>query len=319
MKTESLWYLGERKIEIRSVDIPDPGPEEVLVSLEACGICNWDIQSYMGNFARHHAYPFSAGHEGVGRVLQIGDRVKSLEEGQRVAMHELPIGSPGGALLARHALRRISEVAVIPESDEPVINWLVEPVVCVVNGIVHANLQPGDTVAVIGCGYMGLLFIQGLNRYLTKRVVAVDVDARRLKLAEEFGAHTIIRPESLNRSLHSTCDVVIESAGAPEVLEPALSLVRVGGSVVIFAWHHHDYTFDLERWHVNSWRLLNLGPEMNPHFGDLYPRAISLMANGTFRNQKLVTHSASFSSVKELFETATSRMDGYIKGVVTFP
>ena len=53
MKTESLWYLGEREIEIRSAEIPDPEPEELIISLEVCGICNWDIQSYLGNFARH--------------------------------------------------------------------------------------------------------------------------------------------------------------------------------------------------------------------------------------------------------------------------
>ena len=287
MKTESLWYLGEREIEIRPVEIPDPRPEELIISLEACGICNWDIQSYLGNFARHHAYPFSAGHEGVGTILRMGNRVKDLSEGQRVAMHELPIGTPGGPLLARHALRHVSRVAEIPETEIPVSSWIVEPVVCVVNGICHANLQPGDTVAVVGCGYMGLLLIQGLRGYLTKHIVAVDIDTSRLKLAGEFGAHELIQPESVKVSLLGGCDVVFEAAGTPEALELAMSLARTGGSIVVFAWHHHHHTFDLERWHVKSWRLLNLGPEMNPHFEDLYPGTISLMANGTFSNRKL--------------------------------
>ena len=319
MKTESLWYLGEREIEIRSAEIPDPLPEELIIRLEACGICSWDIQSYLGNFARHCPYPFSAGHEGVGTILRTGSRVKDFHEGQRVAMHELPVGTPGGPLFARHALRHVSRVAEIPETKESAISWIVEPVVCVVNGIRYANLQPGDTVAVVGCGYMGLLFIQGLRGYLTKHILAVDVEANRLKLAEEFGALEVVQPESIRESLLGGCDVVFEAAGTPEALELAMSLARTGGSIVVFAWHRHIHAFDLERWHVNSWRFLNLGPEMNPHFGDLYPGTISLMANGTFSNRKLVTHTASFGSAKDLFETAASGSDGYIKGVVTFP
>ena len=105
MRTEGLWYLGEREIELRSMEIPDPGPQEVIVAIEACGICNWDIQSYAGRFGRHQIYPFCAGHEGVGRIVEVGRRVGEVTVGQRVTLHELPVGPPGNALMARHALR----------------------------------------------------------------------------------------------------------------------------------------------------------------------------------------------------------------------
>jgi D-arabinose 1-dehydrogenase-like Zn-dependent alcohol dehydrogenase len=113
------------------MEIPEPGPDEVTVALEACGICGWDVLAFNGSFGRYHPYPFCAGHEGVGRVIEAGRKVRPVIVGQRVAMYELPIGAPGGALMARHALRSERQVAVV------------------------------------GTGYMGLLFVQGLKRRLT--------------------------------------------------------------------------------------------------------------------------------------------------------
>jgi L-iditol 2-dehydrogenase len=192
VKTEAIWYLGERKIELRSMDIPEPGPDEVAVAMEVCGICGWDVLAFNGKFARYHSYPFCAGHEGVGRVVKAGEKVHAVKVGQRVAMQELPIGTPGGPLMARHAIRPERQVAVIPEGPIPVERWVVEPVVCVVNGIMYSGIQPGDSVALVGAGYMGLLFVQGLARSLVGSLTAFDVDERRLELARRFGASETI-------------------------------------------------------------------------------------------------------------------------------
>jgi threonine dehydrogenase-like Zn-dependent dehydrogenase len=320
MKTEGLWYLGERKIELRSMEIPGPGPDEVAVALEVCGICGWDILSFNGKFARYHAYPFCAGHEGVGRVIKVGEKVRSVKTGQRVAMHELPIGTPGGALMARHALRSERQVAAIPEGPLAVHFWIVEPAVCVVNGIVFAGIQPGDDVAVVGAGYMGLLFVQGLNRSLTGSITAFDVDTRRLELAARFGARQTVDLKSakLPEAMKKRFDVVIETAATADSMNVATSIVKAGGIIENFAWHHHTHTFDLEDWHINGWRILNIQPGMNPHFGDLYPRTITLMANGTLSNEQLVTHVEKVERAHDIFTAAADKTGGYIKGVVTF-
>lgn len=320
MKTEGLWYLGERKMEIRSMEIPEPGPDEVAVALEVCGICGWDILSFNGKFGRYHPYPFCAGHEGVGRVIKTGERVQSVKAGQRVAMHELPIGTPGGALMARHALRYERQVAVIPEGSIPVSSWIVEPVVCVLNGILYAGIQPGDRVAVVGAGYMGLLFVQGLKRSLTGSVTAFDVEERRLDLSRSFGAGETVNLKNgpLADSFKRRFDVVIETAGNGDSLNTALAIVKAGGIIENFAWHHHTHTFDLEDWHINGWRILNIQPGMNPHFGDLYPRTVALMANGTFSNERLVTHVEKFERAFDIFTSAADRSGGYLKGAVSF-
>ena len=319
MKTEGLWYLGERSVELRPMEIPDPGPEEVLVAMEACGICNWDIQSYAGKFGAHHPYPFCAGHEGVGRVVAAGSKVESLRKGQRVTMQEMPVGVPGGALMARHALRRQDQLAAIPEDGKAASQWVVEPICCIINGIMYAGIQPGDRVAVVGVGYMGLLFVQGLKRCLTGNISVFDPDTERLGLAVEFGAQEAFdaredRPDGVGGSFN----VVIETAATPKSLELGLHLAKTGAVIETFAWHHHYHRFDLEDWHLRGLRFLNIQPGMNPHFGDLYPRTVALIANGTFSNEKLVTHVAPVEKAAEALDAALDKTGGYIKGVITF-
>ncbi len=320
MKTEAIWYLGERRIELRSMDIPEPGPDEVTVEMEICGICGWDVLAFNGRFERYHTYPFCAGHEGVGRVVKMGEKVRSVKLGQRVAMHELPIGTPGGPLMARHALRSERQLAIIPESSLPVSLWVVEPVACVVNGIQYSGILPGDSVAIVGAGYMGLLFAQGLFRSLVGSLTAFDVDERRLALAREFGAvETVnLKNKEVPAGMAGHFDVVIETAGNADSIKTALAITRSGGILENFAWHHHEFTFDLDNWHTNGLRILNIQPGMNPHFGDLYPRTVALMANGTFSNQRLVTHTERVEKANEIYVAAADRAGGYLKGVVVF-
>ena len=311
--------MGEREIEIRDSEIPEPSPEDVLVALEACGICSWDIEAYSGRYGRHHPYPFCAGHEGIGRIIAKGDRVLRLAMNQRVALQELPIDTPGGALLARHALRSQDQVAPIPEDDQPVYLWIVEPVCCVLNGIISAGVQPGDRVAVVGTGYMGLLFIQGLCHSLTGSIAALEIDSQRLELALRFGADEGIDPGAgFPEHYKRHFDVVVETAGNSVSLDTALTLARPGATIEIFAWHHHHHTFDLENWHVNGWSMINADPIMNPHFDDLYPRCVDLMANATYTNEGLVTHVEKMEDAKKVFEAALEKKGGYIKGVITF-
>ena len=277
MKTEGLWYMGNRKLEMRPLEIPDIRHDEILVEIEACGVCSWDVVSYLGDFGRHHAYPFCAGHEGVGRVVKLGDDVQRVKLNQRVSLTELPIGHPGGALMARHAVRTENGIAVIPEDDKPVHLWIVEPACCVVNGFMYADIKPGDRIAVIGAGYMGLLFVQGLNRSLTGNITAVDINAERLKLASRFGADETFDPaDGVPDNAVNSYDIIIETAGTSESLRMATKLAKRGAIIENFAWHHHEQTFDLEDWHLGGWRILNIQPLMAPHFADLYQRTIAL-------------------------------------------
>ncbi len=320
MKTEALWYLGERSIELREMDIPEPAANEVLVEMEMCGICGWDVLSFAGRFGKFHPYPFTAGHEGVGRVIKAGAHVDSVKVGQRVACHEVAIGKPGGALMARHAVRTDQKVSIIPEGNIPLKYWVVEPVVCIVNGLVYSGIQPGDSVALIGAGYMGLIFMQGLAKMLAGEVVVFDVDEKRLALAKSMGATETVKIEKdkVPEKYLKHFDVIIETAGNPDAMRSALAVAKPAAIIENFAWHHHNHEFDLDSWHLNAWRILNIQPGVNPHFADLFPRTITLMANGVFSNEKLVTHSARLEDAMDIFTIAMERKENYMKGVILF-
>jgi L-iditol 2-dehydrogenase len=325
MKTEALWYLGERKIELRSCDLPEPEAHEVLVEMEVCGVCGWDILAYAGRFGKFHSYPFKAGHEGVGRVVKAGPLAKGIEVGQRVACHELPIGAREGGLMARHAVRPWNKVSIIPpEPAIPVSRWIVEPAACVVNGLLYSEIKPGDSVALVGAGYMGLLMLQILRRSMAARLSVFEPDARRLDLAKSFGrgmgGWDYLAPGSagIPEEKKRAYDLVIETAGSPPALELAFALAKPYAVIENFAWHHHRQDFDLDEWHTKGFRILNIQPQMNPSFDALFPRTIALMAAGAITNEGLVTHVSPFHRSEELYEAGLDRTGGYIKGVIDF-
>jgi 2-desacetyl-2-hydroxyethyl bacteriochlorophyllide A dehydrogenase len=324
MKTEAVWYLGDRSIRIGEASIPEPEANEVLVEMEVCGVCGWDLLAYSGRFARFHPYPFRAGHEGLGKVVKTGCLVSDLPLGTRVACHEIPIDARGGGLMARHAVRNRLKVTPLPDAPLPIHEWIIEPVACALNGIQHAGIQPGDSVALVGAGYMGLLLLQLLRQTLAGRVTIFEPNTRRLELAKSFapdlGGWNFQAPlqEGAAPEERSAYDVVIETGGSTASLGLAFSLAKPFAIIENFAWHHHKHEFDLDEWHTKGWRILNIQPQMNPSFDALFPAAATLMAAGAVTNKGLVTHVVPFEDAEEVYKAGLDRTGGYIKGVVDF-
>ena len=325
MKTEALWYLGERKLELREVELPDPEADEVLVEMEACGICGWDLLAYSGRFGRFHAYPFRAGHEGVGRVSRAGSLVRDLREGQRVVCHELPIGERGGGLMARHTVRNRNKVTPIPdEPEQPAALWLVEPAACVVNGLLHSGIQPGDSVALVGAGYMGLLMLQLLRRTMAGRVSVFEPDPLRMEKARAFGAGIggwdyVSQGSDALAERGRRYDVVLETAGTSASLELAFALAKPFATIENFAGtttaRSSTWTSGIRRAGASS----NIRqPQMNPAFDSLFPRTVALMASGAVTNRGLLTHVEPLERAVSAYDAGLDRTGGYIKGAVTF-
>ena len=186
MKTQTVRYGENGGVEIIDIDVPDPQAGEVQVQHAACGICAWDLATFRdGGYA-------PPGHEGVGYVTKVGSGVRDIEEGMRVASVEL--GFDG--------IKNCSteDLYVLPESDIADEYWLVEPVSCVVTGLDNAPLRPADNVAIIGCGFMGLMFVQALSRFYTNDLIAIDLVEKRLKLAKSQGAQLTYNPKEIDAS-----------------------------------------------------------------------------------------------------------------------
>ena len=307
MKTQTIRYGENGGVEIIDIDVSDPQAGEVQVQQAACGVCAWDLATFRdGGYA-------PAGHEGVGYVTKVGSGVRDIKEGMRVA--SVALGFDG--------IKNCSadNIYVLPESDLGDEYWLVEPVSCVVTGLDTAPLLPADNVAVIGCGFMGLMFVQALNRYFTNDLIAIDLVEERLKLAQSLGAHFTYNPKDIDASelilelKGRPIDVVFDCSGKGAGLNLATKIVRRGGHINLFGCIREEVTINGQEWHGGAFNLVSSSP--GAKIRDPFPPAIRFLERGIIDLRPLVTHIVRLEEYPALLTGATSGTGSYIKGVVT--
>lgn len=322
MKVKSLWYTAPKTLELREIEIPEPGPYELLIEVEACGVCTWDLFIYSGGFQSFKEFPFYFGHEGVGIVEKVGPEVTRFGEGDRIALRESPeIGAIGTGHMAEYAIQKESEVIPLPKDGKPAEDWMIEPVACCVNGMDLAQIKPGERVALVGSGFMGSILLQLLALSPASNITVFELRPEALKYAESLAARAPIDVYDLNEkpdtdALAAGFDVVFETAAVEPAFRLANSLVRNGGTLAVFSWHHHDITFDFGNWHVRGIKVLNTSPAAAPDFTDCFKRSVPLIEKGLVDLRPLTTHVGSPEGAKEIFEHGLAKTDGYIKGVI---
>ena len=310
MSNKTLRYLDDGSIELFEREVSDPGENEVQVEGGACGICSWDVATAkLGNQMHPMAPP---GHEGVGYVAKIGDGVTGFKEGDRVA---------GGGFAN---VRNLSSQRVfkIPESDLPDEYWIVEPVSCAVTGIDHCQIQPGNRIVVVGCGFMGLLILQGLLRYPLDDLIVLDIVQSRLDLAQQLGVGEVYNTaeadlQELSRELKSRdIDVVVDTSGSQAGLDLSTDIVKRGGRINLFGWlKGQTASFDPTKWHLGGFTVVNSAPASK--LRDTFDPAIRLIHKGIIDLKPLVTHTATLEDYPDLMAQILAGDESYIKGVVT--
>ena len=309
MKSKNIRYLRDGGAEIVEMDVGDPGPGQVQIENTACGICSWDLQTFRAGTTAG-APP---GHEGVGYVTKLGEGVEGVEIGQRVA--------GGGFGRVRNA--PVRSLYKIPDSNLPDQHWIVEPASCVVTGIDCSRIKVGERLAMVGCGFMGLMMIQGMKGMGLDQLVALDVDDRRLGMARDFGAtetHNVTSDEfeDVKRDLQGRgIDVVVDTSGAQSGLDLATAIVKRAGLINLFGWiKGTEATFNPTAWHGKAISIVNSSPAAQ--LRDPFPVAIRLIENGIIDLKPLVTHLVPIEEFPSFMSKATTgQVDGYIKGVIT--
>ena len=310
MSNKTLRYLDDGSIELFEREVPDPGTDEIQIEGGACGICSWDVvTAKLGNLMHPMAPP---GHEGVGYVAKIGAGVTDFKEGDRVA---------GGGFAN---VRNLSSQRVfkIPESDLPDEYWIVEPVSCAVTGIDHCQIQPGNRIVVVGCGFMGLLILQGLLRYPLDELIVLDIVQSRLDLAQQLGVGEVYNTaevdlQELSRELKSRdIDVVVDTSGSQAGLDLSTDIVKRGGRINLFGWlKGQAASFDPTKWHLGGFTVVNSAPASK--LRDTFDPAIRLIHKGIIDLKPLVTHTATLEDYPDLMAQILAGDESYIKGVVT--
>lgn len=310
MSYKTLRYLDDGSIELFEQVVPDPGENEVQVEGGACGICSWDVATAkLGNQMHPMAPP---GHEGVGYVAKIGAGVTDFKEGDRVA--------GGGFANVRNL--SVQRVFKIPESDLPDEYWIVEPVSCAVTGIDHCQIQPGNRIVLVGCGFMGLLILQGLLRYPLDDLIVLDIVQSRLDLAQQLGVGEVYNTaeadlSDLSLELKSReIDVVVDTSGSQAGLDLSTDIVKRGGRINLFGWlKGQTASFDPTKWHLGGFTVVNSAPASK--LRDTFDPAIRLIHKGIIDLKPLVTHTATLEDYPSLMAQIVAGDESYIKGVVT--
>lgn len=325
MKSRSLWYVESNKVEVREIDVPDPGPKEVLVRTDVCGVCTWDLFIFGGGFRSSKAFPFYFGHEGIGRVAKVGPGVTSLKEGDRVAMREGRPGKIGRGHMADYVLQSEDGPVAVPEDGRPASSWMIEPTACCVNGVDLSAVKPGESVGLVGCGYMGSIILQLLALTPATKVVVFDLRPESLSYARGIAkVHDHIEvvdvktlPKDTN-AYDGAFDTTVETAATEPALRLANRSVRRGGKLIVFSWHHHDVQWDFGYWHSTGLTVINASPAAASDFDSCFRRSVPLMSTGRVSMEGLVTHIAKPEDAQTLFEEGVSKSNGYMKGVIDF-
>lgn len=307
---------GELRLEERP--LPEPGPGEVLVALEGCGVCASNLPLWEGrDWFEYPLPPGSPGHEGWGRVAKLGADVRGLAVGNRVAFLS------NHAYASHDIADRKSLVKLPPELDD--VHFPAEPLACAINIFARCQLGPGDTVAIIGIGFLGAL----LTRLATQAGATVIAVSRRtfaLNVARTYGAAHIIPMhdhETIIRQVDALtggkfCDCVIEATGKQWPLDLAAELTGIRKRLVVAGYHQDGpRQVNMQLW---NWRGLDV---INAHERDpaIYlsgmKSAVQSAVHGGLDPTPLFTHVLPLAQLADAFALMQERPDGFMKALVT--
>jgi propanol-preferring alcohol dehydrogenase len=248
-------------LEIQEIPVPEPGPDEVLVRIEASGLCHTDIHAARGDWPVKPTPPFVPGHEGVGRIEKLGSGVTSRSVGERVAIawlgsacgecrycvagwetlceHQQNSGYSVNGAFAEYAVVRAGFAVPVPEG---VSSADAAPLSCAgvttYKAIKVARVSPAETVVVFGIGGLGHLALQ-YARIAGAFVIAVDVEDHKLELATRLGADHVVNAaredpvEAIQRL--GGADVAVALAASSASFDQAFHSLRRGGRLVCVA------------------------------------------------------------------------------------
>lgn len=332
-----------KPVSIETVLVPDPGPGEALVKVQACGVCHTDLHYREGGITDD--FPFLLGHEAAGFVASVGEGVRGLKPGAFVVLNwravcgncracrkgkpqycfstfnavqkmTLADGTPltpalGIGAFAELTLVAASQCTEVPRVRPEAAGLLGCGVMAGLGAVLHTGaVQPGDSVAVFGCGGVGCAAVAGAKLVGATTIVAVDIDARKLGWARELGAtHAVDSskedPVAAVRAATGGfgADVAVEAVGRPEVLEQAFFARDLAGTVVQVGVPTPDMRFP----DIPMIEFFGRGGALKPSwYGDClpsrdFPALIELYRQGRLDLDRFVSETIGLGDVEDAF------------------
>lgn len=338
MRAASLFGVGD--LRIIDKDVPKIGENEVLIKVEACGICGTDLHFFKGEW--NVKTPLVLGHEFSGTVVQIGSKVNGLKVGNHVVaepnilcgkckycrMSERnffceniqTIGVTVDGAFAEYVKAPEQNVYKIPDAMPLEEAALIEPLACIIRGVDNVGIIVGSSVAVVGAGPIGLLMTQVVKHYGASKILVLDMVEDRLKLAQELGATLVVNPiqQDPEKAIREATDglgvdVSIECVGSSSAIETAFKLVRRGGRLLIFG-----VAPEQDIWQVKPFELYDKEASIFASYRSPYTfqRAVELASSGSLKLKPIISHVHSIEEAPGVFKDLAKRRKNAIKVLI---
>ena len=342
-KNRGAFMVALDKMEIRDIPVPVPERGEVLVKLEYVGICGSDVHYFhdgrCGDFVVEG--DFMLGHECAGTVVEIGESVKHLKLGDRVALEPgITCGQcefcksgrynlcPDVRFLATPPVQGCYENYIafpenmcflLPETISAKEGALIEPLSVGMHAANQGNVKLGDQVVILGAGCIGLMTLLACKAHGATDIMVVDLVDKRLRLAKELGATCTVN--SMDQDLAGEVRKFTEGKGAEKVFETAGSantvsmtpfLVKNGGTIILVGLSANPVIpFDFGQ-------IMSKEAEIKSVFRyrNIYPQAISAVEKGMIDNRPVATDEFAFDDIQKGFEACIHQKENVVKAVI---
>lgn len=312
-------FAAPKTIQAQEKPLPTPGPEEVLVKLEGCGVCASNIPTFEGR--EWFSYPQEAGapgHEGWGTIVARGDKVEKLQLGDRVAMLSYAAYAEYDLAHQNATLKLGRELDGKPFPGEPLG--------CAINIFNRSDIHAGQTVAIIGIGFLGALLTQ-LCKERGANVIALSRRDYSLQVARDCGAdhclllndHREIIEKVKELTEDKLCHRVIEATGKEWPLNLAGELLRNRGKLIIAGFHQDGMrSVNIQQWNWKGLDVINAHEREQEKYMEGMREAAKAVAEGRLKPDALYTHFFPLADTQQALEHITERPSGFLKAIVTF-
>lgn len=327
----AMFYKSGEPLKIEEVQEPELEIGEVLVKVSACGVCHTDLHYMDHGVPTFKSPPLILGHEPSGVVEEVGEGVEAISKGDRVLIppvftcgscffcrtgrenicaNMLMLGNHMDGAYAEYVKAPAKDVFILPsqiplEEGSIIADAVSTPYHAVKN---RAGVQPGDVVAVFGCGGVGINVIQ-ISAASGAHVIAVDISDKKLEWAREFGASEVVNPEEVEKVSKEIkkltgggADIAIEAIGNPGTIEDAFNSLRSGGRLCVIGYTPESFK-------LSGAKLMFREMEVIGSLGCRpvdYPPLLKMAAEGKIKIKPQVTHRFSLQEINAAFDTLRS-------------
>lgn len=324
-------FYGKKDLRIEDIPVPAARDGEVLVRVHACGICGTDVHIFNGDEGAAKTPAGTAlGHEFAGEVVAVGAGVTRAAMGDRVCVdpnklcgecdyclggighfceHMIGIGTTVNGGFEEYVSVPQSQVWRVPDHVTYGEAAMTEPVSCCLHGIDLCGIQPGQTVAVIGCGMIGLLMLQLAKLSGAAKVIAVEPVAVKREQAKRLGADLVVDPADLASVSLPRIDCVIECVGRVETMQTAVAIAGNRSTVMLFGLTAPSDKMEIRPFDIFKREITIKASFINPY---TFGRALALIGSGKIDVSSMVAYREPLAELPAILADPSRRREGKV-------